>query len=67
MRVYINGILDSALNTTDTTNYTGGYLTIGGAINSTQNISGYMSNLRVSSVAVYTANFAVPTAAFPNV
>ena len=67
MRVYINGILDSALNTNDTTNYTGGYLTIGGAINSTQNISGYMSDLRVSSVAVYTANFAVPTAAFPNV
>jgi len=59
--IYINGILNNSV--TDTTNYTKGYFTLGGARTGTSAyFTGYISNFRiVNGIAVYTNNFVTPT------
>lgn len=65
-RLYLNGTFSSAIGAvTDTTNYTGTALVIGGYYNNTLLTNGYISGLRiVKGTALYTSNFTVPTAAF---
>jgi len=57
--IYNNGILYNSF--TDTTNYTKGFFTLGGARTSAF-FTGYISNFRiVNGIAVYTNNFVTPT------
>jgi len=59
--LYYNGV--SVLSLTDSKNYTGTYLVIGGYYSTTYVWNGYISNLRiVKGTAVYTSNFTPPTA-----
>jgi len=58
-KLYVNG--SQILTATDTTNYTGTYLSIGGYFNTSFLMAGYISNFRiVKGTALYTANFAPP-------
>ena len=59
--LYYNGV--SVLSLTDSKNYTGTYLVVGGYYSTTYVWNGYISNLRiVKGTAVYTSNFTPPTA-----
>lgn len=66
MKVYINGIADIALSVTDSYAYPTAYLTLGGYNTTSNTWNGNIDEFRISKYAVYTANFAPPTAAFPN-
>jgi hypothetical protein len=59
--LYFNGVSVSSI--TDSTNYTGTYLVVGGYYDTTYVWNGYISNFRiVKGTAVYTSNFTPPTA-----
>jgi hypothetical protein len=65
-KVYLNGVLDTTIGTsgavTDTTNYTGTYLTVGGYYSSTYVWQGYIDDLRITKgVARYTTTFTPPS------
>jgi hypothetical protein len=61
-KLYVNGA--QILTATDTTNYTGTYLSIGGYYSTAFLMSGYISNFRiVKGTAVYTGAFTPPTLA----
>jgi len=66
LTVYINGVADSALTVTDSYNYPSAYLTLGGYDTTAKTFTGYLDEFRISKYAVYTSNFAPPTAAFPD-
>ena len=66
-KLYINGTLETSIGTsgsiTDTTNYTGTYVAIGGYYSTAYLWNGAISNFRVvKGTAVYTSNFTPPTA-----
>jgi len=67
LKVYINGVADTALTVTDTYNYPSAYLTLGGYNTSASTFTGYLDEFRISKYAVYTTDFIPPTAAFPDV
>jgi hypothetical protein len=59
--LYFNGVSVSSI--TDSTNYTGTYLVVGGYYDTTYVWNGYISNFRiVKGTAVYTSAFTPPTA-----
>lgn len=59
-RVYVNGT--QVISVTDTANYTGTFLGIGGIYSTSYLINGYISNFRiVNGTALYTANFTPST------
>jgi hypothetical protein len=59
--LYFNGVSVSSI--TDSTNYTGTYLVVGGYYSTTYVWNGYISNFRiVKGTAVYTSAFTPPTA-----
>ena len=64
-KLYLNGTYSSgAGSVTDTTNYTGSALAVGGYYNSTLLTNGYIDDLRITKgYARYTSNFTPPTAA----
>ena len=66
LRLFFNGVLQGASPYTDNTNYNGtGLLKVGSGANG--DLNGYIDDLRITKgVALYTANFTPPTAAFPN-
>jgi hypothetical protein len=60
-KVYVNGV--SIISVTDTTNYTGTYLAIGGYVNTSYLMAGYISDFRVvKGTAIYKSNFVPPLA-----
>jgi hypothetical protein len=61
-KLYVNGALGATV-ASDTTNYTGTYLGIGGYYSTSYLLNGYMTDLRVvKGTAVYTGTFTPPTA-----
>ena len=69
-KLYFNGNLVTDIGTsgaiTDTTNYTGTYLVIGGYYSTSYLWNGYIDEVRVTKgVARYTGSFSVPTSEFP--
>ena len=65
-KLYINGVLETSIGSsgsiTDTTNYTGTHVVLGGYYSTSYLWIGYISNYRiVKGTAVYTGNFTVPT------
>jgi hypothetical protein len=68
LRLYVNGI--SVISVTDSTNYTGTALSIGGYYTTSYLMTGYVSDMRITAgVARYTSNFQPPIApltALPN-
>jgi len=65
LKVYINGVADTALTVTDSYNYPLSYLAIGTYATSLT-WTGYIDEFRVSKYAVYTTNFTVPNTAYAN-
>ena len=66
LKLYVNGTADSTFGSlSDTTNYTGGYIAIGGYYNASYLLNGYLQDFRITRYARYTTNFTAPTAAFP--
>ena len=70
-KFYFNGNLVNDIGTsgaiTDTTNYTGTYLAIGGYYSSVYVWNGYIDELRITKgIARYTSSFATQSAEFPN-
>jgi hypothetical protein len=66
-KLYINGVLETSLGTagsmTDTANYSGTYIAVGGYYSTSYLWNGSISNFRVvKGTAVYTSNFTPPTA-----
>ena len=66
LKAYING--EEKASTTDTTNYNGTYVAIGGFYNTSYLWKGDISNFRVvKGTAVYTSSFRPPTAGLTNI
>ena len=62
-KLYINGTEE--ISTSDTQNYTGTYMAIGGAYTTSYLHNGYIQDVRVTKgLARYTANFTPPTSEF---
>lgn len=68
LKLYVNGTADATFGTkTDTTNYTGQNICVGGYYSTLYLWNGYIDDLRITKgYARYTSNFTAPTAAFPN-
>ena len=65
LKLYINGTYDATFGTkTDTTNYTGQNLCVGGYYSTAYLWNGYIDDFRVTKYARYTANFTAPTSQF---
>ena len=66
-RLYVNGVLDSGFGSnSDTQNYTGQNICVGGYYGTSNLFNGYIDDLRITNgYARYTANFTPPTQAFP--
>lgn len=68
LKLYLDGSLVTDIFTsgslTDTFNYTGSYITVGGSFATANLWSGYIDDFRISKFARYTGNFTPPTAAF---
>jgi hypothetical protein len=66
LKLYINGTVDATFGTkTDTTNYTGQNIAVGGYFSTTYLWNGYIDDLRITrGYARYTANFTPPVSAF---
>jgi PKD repeat protein len=67
LKLYVNGIVSNTTYAQPTTNLSGLiYAAIGGSRSSSAEsfVQGYMDEVRLSNYAVYTANFAPPTAPF---
>lgn len=65
LKLYINGTADATFGTkTDTTNYTGQNLCVGGYYSTAYLWNGYIDDLRVTKYARYTTNFTAPTSQF---
>jgi len=65
LKVYINGVADTALTVTDSYNYPLSYLAVG-TYGTSLTWTGYIDEFRVSKYAVYTSDFTVPNTAFAN-
>lgn len=59
MTVYLNGV--NITTGTSSTNFTDSNFRAGSSVAAAQNLTGYMSNLRITKSAVYTANFTPST------
>lgn len=66
IKVYINGVADTALTVTDSYSYPISYLTLGGYESSAKTWNGNIDEMRISRTNVYTANFAAPNSPFPD-
>ena len=64
LKLYIDGT--SAYSVSDTNNYTGTYLAIGGSYSTSFLMTGHIDEFRVSNSARYTANFTPDTELFQN-
>ena len=65
-KLYVNGTAVITV-ASDTTNYTGTYLAVGGLYSTNNLLTGYIDDLRITKgVARYTADFTPPTQAFPD-
>jgi hypothetical protein len=67
-KLYVNGTSDAGFGSNpDTQNYTGKNICVGGYYSTSYLWSGYISNLRITRYARYTANFNtnLPTGPFP--
>jgi len=66
-RLFANGVLQGSVSAPTVQLYTVGTFRYGGSTITTDVFDGYIDEFRVTDgVARYTANFSVPTAAFPN-
>jgi hypothetical protein len=66
IKLYVNGIADSGFGTnSDTRNYTGKNICVGGYFSTSFLWSGYIQDFRITKgIARYTSNFTPPTTAF---